>query len=214
MTEPLVIVDQVSVTLYQRSVLNSVSMTLSAGDFITLRGANGAGKTTLLKCILGLRRPSSGVIRRTCGAGSAGYVPQVPHSAMAMPLRVRDVVSIGRCAHLPFWRRPGAQDTEAVDRAMRTVGIADLASRPIRMLSGGEQQKVQLARVLAQEPRVLLLDEPTVHLDTRSRQEFIDLLARIFRESNLAVMMVTHDEHAVPGCCTQEIELRGGERYG
>lgn len=210
MNDPLATLNAVSVTLAGRRVLDAVSLTLHEGDFIMLRGANGAGKTTLLRCILGMVRPASGNVQRALGPGEAGYVPQVQHGALAMPLLVRDVVAIGRCAHLPFWggRRPA--DAQAVEQALQTVGIAHLAARPIRMLSGGELQKMQLARVLAQQPRLLLLDEPTAHLDAASRHEFIALLTRVFEANPMAVLLVTHDEHAVPPCCTREITLQEG----
>lgn len=210
MTEPLAFLNNVSVTLADRQVLEAVSLELREGDFVMLRGANGAGKTTLLRCILGMIKPESGSVRLAGGGGAAGYVPQMQRSALAMPLLVRDVVEIGRCAHLPFWGGLRPTDREAVDQALHTVGIAHLAARPIRMLSGGELQKMQLARVLAQQPPLLLLDEPTAHLDAASRREFIALLTRIFTASPMAVLLVTHDEHAVPDCCTRELTLRDG----
>ncbi len=214
MTEPLAILDNVSVTLGGRQVLDSVSLTLATGDFVMLRGANGTGKTTLLRCVLGMIKPVSGSVRLVGGGGAAGYVPQMQRSALAMPLLVRDVVAIGRCAHLPFWGGLRPTDREVVDQALHTVGIAHLAARPIRMLSGGEQQKMHLARVLAQQPQLLLLDEPTAHLDAASRHEFITLLSRVFEASPMAVMLVTHDEHAVPDCCTRELTLRDGRLAG
>jgi len=210
MSGKLATMDKVSVVLGGRTVLDEVSFTLSRGDFVLLRGANGAGKTTLLKCLLGIRPPSSGTINRSFGAGGAGYVPQIPGGVTTMPLLVRDAVSIGRCAHRPPWKRQTAADTQAIDRAMTTAGIADLAKRPIRMLSGGEQRKMQLARVLAQEPQALLLDEPTIHLDASSRHDFLELLERIFGETGIAVLLVTHDEHTIPACCNRTAELRSG----
>jgi len=207
----LTTLDRVSVTLGGRQVLDAVSLELREGDFVMLRGANGAGKTTLLRCILGMVKPSSGTVRRKGGGGAAGYVPQVQHGALAMPLLVRDVVAIGRCAHLPFWGGLRPADSEVVDGALHTVGIANLAARPIRMLSGGELQKMQLARVLAQQPRLLLLDEPTAHLDAASRREFIALLTRVFAATPMAVLLVTHDEHALPACCTRELTLLDGK---
>jgi len=210
MKDPLATLNAVSVKLAGRQVLDAVSLELSEGDFVMLSGANGAGKTTLLRCILGMIKPSGGSVQREGGSGAAGYVPQMQRGALAMPLLVRDVVAIGRCAHLPFWGGLRAADRTAVDEALQTVGIAHLAKRPIRMLSGGEQQKMQLARVLAQQPRLLLLDEPTAHLDAASRHDFIVLLTRVFEASPMAVLLVTHDEHAVPPCCTRELTLHDG----
>jgi len=202
--------DQVSVTLGGRQVLQAVSLILQRGDFVMLRGANGAGKTTLLRCILGTLKPTSGTVHRAVASGAAGYVQQVLQGTLAMPLLVRDVVAIGRAAHLPFWGGLRQTDIAAVDHALDTVGIAHLAKRPIRMLSGGELQKMQLARVLAQQAPLLLLDEPTAHLDAHSRDEFIALLTHVFTTHSIAVMLVTHDEQVAPTCCTREIFLEDG----
>lgn len=202
--------DEVSVVLGGRPVLNAVSLALGQDEFVTLRGPNGAGKTTLLRCMLGLVAPSAGRVERTGGAGRIGYVPQVHRGATAMPLLVRDVVAIGRCAHPGRGRAARAHNDAAIRQALRRSGIATLADRPINMLSGGEQQKMQLARVLAQEPALLLLDEPTAHLDTASRREFFALLEGIYAERGGAVLMVTHDAYPVPSCCRREIELRDG----
>lgn len=210
MADVLATMEQVSVTLGGKTVLKDVSFTLSHNDFVLLRGANGAGKTTLLKCLLGIRQPSSGTVRRDFGPGGAGYVPQVPGGVTTMPLLVRDVVAIGRSAHRKPWQRLTPADIAAVDRAMSSAGIAHLAARPIRMLSGGEQRKMQLARVLAQEAKALVLDEPTIHLDASSRRDFLELLERVFRETGIAVLLVTHDEHAIPACCTRTVELHNG----
>ncbi|HAS83224.1 MAG TPA: ABC transporter ATP-binding protein [Verrucomicrobia bacterium] len=210
MDRDLVQFDKVSVALAGRQVLESVSFSLASGEFAVLRGTNGAGKTTLIKCILGTRRASSGTIRRAYGKGGAGYVPQVHPGATAMPLQVRDAVAIGRCARRPFWRGQQTEDAAAVEKALQTVGLTALAQRPIRMLSGGEMQKLQLARVLAQDPQLLLLDEPTAHLDSGSRQAFVELLEHVFCSHSLAVLMVTHDDHTVPGCCNREFILDKG----
>lgn len=204
----LAVMQNVSVMLGGKTVLDDISFTLSHGDFVLLRGANGAGKTTLLKCLLGLYRPSAGTVQRFFAPGGAGYVPQLPGGSLVMPLLVRDTVAIGRCAHHAPWHRQTPDDVAAVEQALSTVGIAHLAARPIRMLSGGEQRKMHLARVLAQKPQALLLDEPTAHLDTASRLEFLELLKRIFTETAIAVLLVTHDEQATPSCCTREIGMR------
>ncbi len=213
MSNALVEMEKASVHLGGRCVLDAVSFCFSKGDFMILHGSNGAGKTTLLKCILGLYRTSSGSVRRSFRPGQAGYVPQVCGGSVSMPLLVRDVVAIGRCAIGGSVRPQTRIGGEAVAQALETVGISALSGRPIRMLSGGEQQKMQLARILAQEPDALFLDEPTAHLDRGSRHDFMGLLERIYQKTGVGVLMVTHDDFSVPACCSRRMELRNRQLY-
>ncbi len=213
MTAALVRMDGVSVVRGGRMVLDSISLELARHEFVTLRGPNGSGKTTLLRCILGLIKPTGGRLAVDCRQGRIGYVPQIQQGATSMPLRVRDVVAIGRCAHPGWGRAARVRNAAAVTEAMRMGGVAALATRPIRMLSGGEHQKMQLARVLAQEPEMLLLDEPTAHLDAASKLEFSGLLERIYATQRVAVLLVTHETHPAQAGRGREIELREGRLH-
>lgn len=181
-------------------VLEDVTLSVAAGEFVSVVGPNGAGKTTLLRVILGLVRPLRGEVRVfgrppwALGKERAriGYVPQLEEIDPRFPLRVLDVVLMGRYGALGWGRRPGREDRRAALRALELVGIADLADRAIGELSGGQRQRAFLARALAAEPELLLLDEPTTGVDPAASESFYELLRRI-QEGGVTVVMVTHD---------------------
>jgi iron complex transport system ATP-binding protein len=173
---PLLTAQDLSFAYNDRPVLKGVSLAIEAGEFVGLIGANGSGKTTLLRTLLGLL-PASGATQ-LCGdslksldrseiAKRATMVPQDTHIDFAFT--AREIVAMGRTPYLGRFRPESRQDKEAIARAMRETGISDLAERLVTELSGGEKQRVHLARAIAQETRVILLDEPTANLDlTRS----------------------------------------------
>jgi ABC-type Mn2+/Zn2+ transport system ATPase subunit len=212
---PTLILDQVCVDRRGTRVLDRVSLVLHQGEFVALIGANGSGKTTLLRTLLGFLKPTSGEIRlfeAPVGQGRTtrkriGYVPQSLAIDFKMPMTVRDVVAMGRYGLIGLGRRPGKADRQAVEQALRDVGIADLAARPIGHLSGGELQKVQIARALCQNPELLLLDEPTSSLDLGAQRECLDLIARLHGERNLTTLIVMHDLKSLPASCTRAIIL-------
>ncbi len=198
-------------------VLREVSFTLRGGVTAVL-GNNGAGKSTLLKCLAGLLRPQSGQILldgQALGALSAGArakkLAYVAQSERESPLTVFDTVLLGRRPYIRW-------EATAADRALAAgllerLELSPLALRPVSQLSGGEAQKVQLARALAQEPRLLLLDEPTASLDLRSQHEVMRLVRALARERGLCVLAVLHDLNLALRCCDRFLLLRGGEVY-
>jgi ABC-type Mn2+/Zn2+ transport system ATPase subunit len=196
-------------------VLDRVSFALRQGEFVALIGANGSGKTTLLRTVLGFLRPMSGVVRLFnapvgCGRRARkriGYVPQSLAIDFKMPMMVRDVVAMGRYGVIGLGRQPGKADRLAVEKALNDVGIANLAPRPIGHLSGGELQKVQIARALCQSPELLLLDEPTSSLDLGAQRECLDLVGRLHKEHRLTTLIVMHDLKSLPPCCTRALIL-------
>ena len=163
-------------------------------------GPNGAGKTTLLRLLSGALEPQSGEVRlddRPLGelddrerARAIAVVPQ--SEASPFPVSVREMVGMGRYAHLGPWERAGSRDRDIVDRALERCGVSALAEREIGEVSGGEGQRVRVARALAQEAPVLLLDEPTADLDLRYRMELFHLLCEL-RADGLGVLVITHD---------------------
>ncbi len=197
---PAVELQDVEVRLQGRVVLQDVNLRIEQGSFWALLGPNGAGKTTLLRVILGLVRPSRGTVRVFGRAPEAlgpwrravGYVPQFHQVDLRFPVRVKDVVMMGRYGVLGLFRRPGPDDWRLVQQALERVGIAHLADRPLRSLSGGERQRVFLARALVTQPRLLLLDEPTAAVDVAASQSLYDLLRQLHRDG-LTVVMVSHD---------------------
>ena len=178
-------------------VVRDVTFSLGAGDLLVLIGTNGSGKSTLLKTLAGLIAPVSGtlaILDDHAGATptDVAYLPQHPVSTHTLPIRVRDVVAMGRYASLGLFRRVGAADRRAVEHAMQRTHVDDLADRSIRDLSGGQQQRAHLAQVLAHQANVLLLDEPTSGLDINGRREVGRIIAEE-RARGATVVMATHE---------------------
>jgi zinc transport system ATP-binding protein len=189
----------VSLALRGLPVLEDVSLRIERNDYLALLGPNGSGKTTLLKVLLGILEPDRGRVRvfgepPRSVRGRVGYVPQYFRFDPEFPIRVLDVVLMGRLAHAR-WGRVGAADREAARRALGRVEMNALAERPIGALSGGQLQRVLIARALAQEPELLLLDEPTASLDERIGRSVWELFQELARE--MAVVVVSHDIGAI-----------------
>ena len=189
-------VDGVSVTLSGREILHDVTFHIDAGEFTGLIGSNGAGKTTLMRVILGLITPTSGTVRVESGPhrqAQIGYVPQRITLDPDMPLRARDLVGLGIDGQrfgLPW---PSAARRRRIDEMLDSVDAMRFADARVGNLSGGEQQRILIAHALISHPRLLLLDEPLANLDIGSEQEVVDLLSRIARQQQIAVLISTHD---------------------
>lgn len=190
--------ENVRIQLGGRTILDHITMEVNEGEFIAILGPNGAGKSTLLKLLLGLIPPQAGSIRvlghvPRRGNDAIGYAPQHRTLETDLALRARDVVGFGLDGHHwgPGW--PSRKREEAIEQALREVDAFDLANAPVGQLSGGEQQRLLIAQALITNPRLLLLDEPLANLDISHEQEIIELVARVCRERNVAVMLVTHD---------------------
>jgi iron complex transport system ATP-binding protein len=182
-------------------VLHDVTLAVAPGELVGLIGPNGSGKTTLVRLLAGVLTPAAGVVRLE-GRPLAGWrrgelarrlavVPQA--AAVEFPFTALEVVLMGRAPHLPPLGFPRTHDLAVARAAMARLDVAWLESRPLDRLSGGERQRVLLARALAQEPQVLLLDEPTTHLDLRHQAELHDVVHELRRERGLAVLAVLHD---------------------
>lgn len=185
-----------------RSILGPLDLDVVQGECLAVVGPNGAGKTTLLRCLTGLLRPSRGelffgghlfaTLSRRELARRIAYVPQIRPSRV--PLKVEEVVMLGRYPHLSRLQlAPRPRDFAAVDEALAMVGIEPLRGRPLDELSGGERQAVYIAAALAQESEVMVLDEPTIHLDARHQHDLASLLLRLKQGSNRTVVLATHD---------------------
>jgi ABC-type Mn2+/Zn2+ transport system ATPase subunit len=188
-------------------ILRDLDLEIERGSFVSIIGHNGSGKTTLLKLILGVLKPSSGMIRIFPQEGdssppSVGYINQGCVDTR-LPVSVSEVVEIGLLGRK-------AEQGKAVRNALRLVGIEELASRPYRALSGGQKQKVQIARCLARESRLFLLDEPTSFLDESSELDFMDILKRINGAQNITIIMISHDRSIVERCSDRIIRLDQG----
>jgi zinc/manganese transport system ATP-binding protein len=208
-------VDQVSVWMSGRQILDDVSFTINAGEFTGLIGPNGAGKTTLLRVILGLQRPAGGRVAvlgrpRSPRSPSIGYVPQKVVLDPDMPMRARDLVALGMDGHRYGLRLRSRQRGQAVREMLHAVDADRFADARVGSLSGGEQQRVLIAHALISSPRLLLLDEPLANLDIRSGQEIISLLARIAREQQIAVLLSAHEMNPLLPVMDRIVYLAGG----
>lgn len=210
----------VDVRFGSRRVLHGVSLMVRPGDFWTLIGPNGAGKSTLLGLFNGMTPYSSGRVEYAGALVSPATAPGIrPAIAQVfqqsdldpkMPLSVFESVLGGTYGRLGLFRRPGQRERDLALRALKTVGLSHLASRPVGHLSGGERQRAALARALAQEPELLLLDEPTAALDWQAQRGILNAVAALRRDYALTIFMVTHDLNAVFNLAQKVAMLRDG----
>ena len=183
---------------HQHPVLQDICCHVAAGEILAILGPNGAGKTTLLKCINAILSPAGGTVLvegrdvlRLPPAAIARSIGYVPQRAETSPVTVFDAVLLGRLPH--FRWRAREEDLHIVDAALKRLCLEALALRPIDTLSGGELQKVCMARALVQQPRLLLLDEPTSALDLKNQLEIMRLLRRVVDARQIAAVMTMHD---------------------
>jgi manganese transport system ATP-binding protein len=201
--EPAVVVDSLAVQYERVCALDGVSLTVTTGAALGIVGPNGSGKSTLLKTVAGLVKPTRGTVRvfgRAPGSlptGSIGYVPQADDVDFTFPVNVRDVVAMGRYPHLGPFGRFSAHDRSAVDEAIAALDLGALVNRHISELSGGQQQRAFVARAIAQEPRLLLLDEPTTGVDAATEEALLHIVRSLVADG-LPVMMTTHDLDRAP----------------
>ena len=200
-------------------VLESVSFQIKSGDFVGIIGPNGSGKTTLLKCISGVLKPRVGTVlideydldslsRREI----ARYIAVVPQeSYIGFSFKVLDVVLMGRHPHIEGFKSESKHDLKVAYEAMRLTGILHLADKPVTEISGGEKQRVIIARALTQEPKILLLDEPTLHLDLNHQIEIMSLLKELCEKNGLVVLAVFHDFNLAAKYCDSLILLSKGK---
>ena len=210
-------VEDLSVALGGTPILDAVSMAVDEGEFVALVGPNGAGKTTLLRGISGVLSPDDGVVTVDGDAvGSLGaretsrriaVVPQ--DTQLAFEFTVRDVVAMGRTPHRGRFDRASAEDHDVVERAMERTEVAGFADKPITAVSGGERQRVVLARALAQAAPVLLLDEPTASLDVNHQVRTLDLVADLVDDGRTAVAAI-HDLSLAARYCDRLVLLADG----
>jgi len=197
---------------YRTPLLPPLDLTVRAGTTLGVLGPNGAGKTALLKSLLGLLPLIAG--RRVLPLGRSprvGYVPQRDRLDMSWPLSVLDVVLMGRARLVGPIKRYSATDRRRACDALDEIGIGDLADRPLFALSGGQHQKVLIARAIAAEPELLVLDEPTSAMDPAAERMLLELVQRLKAAHNLSVVLVTHQLTAVAGFAT-EVALVDRER--
>jgi len=201
-------------------VLEGINLSVKEQDFVGIIGPNGGGKTTLLKVMLGLMQPTRGRVRvlgqsATQGRRFIGYVPQQVNLDRDFPVNVWDVALMGRLGRRGLLRRYTPKDRRAVARALQQVEMLDLKDQPIGELSTGQRQRVYVARALATEPQILLLDEPTASVDAHITTSIYELLQKL--NKHITILLVSHDMGAISsyvktvGCLNQRLFYHGSK---
>lgn len=189
-------VQNLSFAYQDQVVLNDVNMQIPDGSFVGIFGPNGGGKTTLLKLLMGFLKPLKGSLEIFGNPPNRvwpaiAYVPQVMRFDRLFPISVLEVVLMGRLSHLPWYGRYKESDREEARKALDQVGLSGLEDRLFGTLSGGQAQRVLIARALVTKPKLLLLDEPTASIDSKTQQEIYALLHKL--KDSMTILIVTHD---------------------
>jgi zinc transport system ATP-binding protein len=188
-------------------VLRDVDLDVETGEFVAIAGPNGGGKTTLLRLALGLERPTRGRVRLR--AAPVAYLPQRAQSVVDAPVTVRELVTAGRAARAHLLGPLVRTDREAIRDAIERVGLARLADRPLTKLSGGQLQRAFIAKALAAEPKLLVLDEPTTGVDVEAQETLAGLLESLHRELDVTILYVSHEFGAVEQFVERIVLVRG-----
>ncbi len=219
-TDPVIALDGVSFGYTVTPVVEEIDLHIDAGEYVAVVGPNGSGKSTLMRLVLGLLRPDDGTARLFGepavdfdDGDRLGYVAQHASAAKSMPITVREVVKMGRFPHVGFGRL-SESDWKVVDNAIETVGMTAFRDRRVTQLSGGQRQRAFIARALASEADLLVLDEPTVGVDVESVADFYELLDSLHAEG-ITILLIEHDLGAVTEhaervvCLNREIYFDG-----
>ena len=211
-------IKQLSAGYNGKEVLHAVDLNISQGDYVSIIGPNGAGKSTLIKCINRILQFKEGIIelfgrsltqyaQKDLGK-LIGYVPQTQEQSFSYT--VHDFVMMGRYPYLNPFVRTTADDEKVVNEVLHTIELTDFAQRKVNRLSGGERQKVYLAASLAQQPKILLLDEPTAHLDPKYHMEIQKIISDISKQYGITVLHVTHDLNHIVAWSKKILAIKDG----
>jgi len=198
-------------------ILKNINLDIKRNDCIVFTGHNGAGKTTLLKVMNGLIKPTSGNIKifnneiNNKIKKQIGYIPQINNFKKNIPISVKQAIQIGLFAKNSIFSKITKQDNNFINNIAKKLEIYHLLNMPIGKLSGGEMQKVSIARVLIQEADIILLDEPLSHLDTKSQKSIINLIEEIHFTKKATILIVLHNFEQIPECCNKIITMENGE---
>jgi len=223
MSDDLVIeIENLGIGYSRKQILGGLNLQVQKGECISIAGSNGTGKTTLFKTILGLLPPFQGKIsvlghelssekERRWVRRQIGYVPQQTLPGK-LPISVHDAVLMGRWGKgFSYGKRPGPKDIQVTIDILKWMGLISKEWNDCRYLSGGEQQKVAIARALVREATILLLDEPTTFLDQKSREELLHLMKRLKLEQGLTLVVITHESWQLPKLTDRAFQMTGGK---
>jgi ABC-type cobalamin/Fe3+-siderophores transport system ATPase subunit len=223
MIAPVITLQNVKVQRAHRTILSIDDLQINSGEFIGVIGTNGAGKTTLLKICSGILKPSFGSVtlnqqdlsklnswQKTNLRKLIGYIPQSAEYNAELPYTVHEIVTMGRTCIKPLLKSINNKDRQIIDQWIEHVGLAGKHNQTFRSLSGGEQQKVLIARAMVQEPAILMLDEPCANLDFDFKYQVSELVNTLYKETNVTVLMVSHETSVLPDSCERIILLHNG----
>jgi len=206
-----------------RVILDIDNLNIESGEFLGIIGTNGAGKTTLLKLCCGLFRPNQGMVKfddidftrlgswkKSILRKYIGYIPQSAEYNPDLPFTLREVVAMGRTSVKPLLKGLNRQDYEIVDHWIDQLGLNELANQTFRSLSGGEQQKTLIARAMAQDAKILLLDEPCSNLDFNWSYQITQVIENLYHSAKVTILMVSHQSNQLPDSCRRIILLHKG----
>ncbi|MBR3654581.1 MAG: metal ABC transporter ATP-binding protein [Elusimicrobia bacterium] len=205
------------ITSNNKYILKNINIDINKGDCVSISGHNGAGKTTLFKLINGLIKPTSGTVKIFNNQlnneikKQIGYIPQINKFEENIPITVKQVIEIGITARKGIFKSLSNQDKAFVTEIAKKLDIYDLLDVPIGKISGGEMQKVSIARVLAQQADIILLDEPLSNLDIKSQKNIIEIIEKIHSDKEHTILIILHNLEQKPKCCNKEIVLEKGE---
>jgi ABC-type Mn2+/Zn2+ transport system ATPase subunit len=204
---PLLETRSLTLSYGTREVLDGFSFAIHRGELLGISGPNGCGKTTLLKSLVGIHCPASGSIRRHRLARKVGYVPQHAPIDRNFPLTASEFLAINCHSRIPWFGGIPRKLRHGICGKLDCLGISRLANRPLGTLSGGELQRVRIAAALLDDPALLLLDEPSSHLDPTATASLKELLLHLHQEHSLTLIVVSHDESFLDGLATRRMTL-------
>jgi len=215
-------INSVCFAYHSSDVLKDISFKASDGEVVGIIGKNGCGKTTLMKCINAHLRPHSGsvtidgkdVSKMTKKELAKIMAVVAQHVNLSFPFTVLEAVMMGLYPTSEWMRQPTGEDMVRILDAMNSTGITEFADRPVTELSGGERQRVLISRALVQDPRIFLLDEPTLHLDINHQFNLMEMVNRLAKEKNMLVIIVTHDISLAARYCDRVLLMEKGEIIG
>ncbi len=212
-------VSDISFAYGKHQVLSDIEFELDQGQILGVLGPNGIGKTTLIKCVSAMLKPQTGTsfmdgedvlnMPEKRRSKLISYVPQF--TQVAFPVTVFDTVLMGRQPYMTF--SPRRKDKEKVESVLESLGLTDLAFRDIMALSGGERQRVMIARAIAQEPKLILMDEPTASLDVKHQISTLNIIEKLAQEKNIYVLISIHDLNLASMFCNKIFMIKDGRKY-
>lgn len=202
----------------ENQILKNVNLSLDEGDFAVISGKNGSGKSTLIKLILGELKKDKGIIKLFGidmedfkNFDKIGYVPQVNEAIkVAFPVSAREYVGLNLYKEFSIFNTITKKSKSKVENTFSTLKIKDLIDRPFNKLSGGQAQRVMIARALVNNPDILILDEPTVGIDQKSKENFLDLLVHLNTHHNISILMITHEMDILGDYVDKVFKLKDG----